>query len=118
MKKGAEVIRALMKNRLFDHLCDEGSSWLSSLRLYVHTTAILVEKDSASHESEDGVVTAKTNVTAWNPLRTTLTEDDVAPDDGFAAEFLDAKTLALAVATVFDGTLSFFMGHKKRVLKN
>jgi hypothetical protein len=117
-KKGAEVIRALMKNRLSDRLCRKGSCIRNRNRLDVHTTAILVEKDSASHESEDGVVTAKTDVTAWNPLRTTLAEDDVATDDGFAAEFLDAKTLALAVATVFDGTLSFFMGHKKRVLKN
>ena len=100
------------ENKLFDRLCHEGSGRLSN-RLDIHTTAILVEKDSASHESEDGVVTAKTDVTAWNPLRATLAEDDVATDDGFAAEFLDAKTLALAVATVFDGTLSFFMGHKK-----
>ena len=117
-KKGAEVIRALMKNKLFDRLCHKGSSWLGSNRLDVHTTAILVEKDSASHESEDGVVAAKTDIAAWNPLRATLAEDDVPTDDGFAAEFFDAKTLALAVATVFDGTLSFFMGHKKRELKN
>jgi hypothetical protein len=100
------------ENRLCDRLCLEGSS-LDSNRLDVHATTILVEEDFAVHESEDGVVTAKTDIAAWNPLRSALAEDDVACDDGFAAEFLDAKTLALAVATVFDGTLSFFMGHKK-----
>jgi hypothetical protein len=107
-KKGAEVIRALMENRLTDRLCWKSSS---SNRLDVHATTILVEEDFAVHESEDGVVTAKTDIATWNPLRSALAEDDVACDDGFAAEFLDAKTLALAVATVFDGTLSFFMGH-------
>jgi hypothetical protein len=117
-KKGAEVIRALMENRLADRLCWKGSCISNRNRLDVHTTAILVEEDFASDESEDGVITAKTDVAAWNPLCATLAEDDVATDDGFTAEFLDAKTLALAVATVFDGTLSFFMGHKKRELKN
>jgi len=116
-KKGAEVIRALNENKLTDRLCHKGSS-LDSHRLDVHATTILVEEDFAVHEGEDGVVTAKTDVAAWNPLRSALAEDDVACDDGFTAEFLDAKTLALAVATVFDGTLSFFMGHKKRELKN
>ena len=86
--------------------------------LNVHTTTIFVEKDFAVHQGEDGVVTAKTDIAAWNPFRSALAEDDVACDDGFAAEFFDAKTLALAVATVFDGTLSFFMGHKKWELKN
>jgi hypothetical protein len=110
-KKGAEVIRALMENRLTDRLCWKSSS--SGHWLDVHATTILVEEDFAVHESEDGMIAAKTDIAAWNPLRATLAEDDVATDDGFAAEFLDAKTLALAVATVFDGTLSFFMGHKK-----
>jgi hypothetical protein len=96
------------ENNLVECLCLKGSN-----RLDVHATTILVEEDFAVHESEDGVVTAKTDVAAWNPLRSALAEDDVACDDGFTAEFLDAKTLALAVATVFDGTLSFFMGHKK-----
>jgi hypothetical protein len=114
-KKGAEVIRALMKNKLFDRLCLKGSS---SNRLDIHATTVLVEKNLAVHEGEDGVVTTEAYVATRHPLGATLAEDDVACDDGFAAEFLDAKTLALAVATVFDGTLSFFMGHKKRVLKN
>jgi hypothetical protein len=115
-KKGAEVIRALEKNKLTDRLRWKSSS--SSNRLDVHATTIFVEEDFAVDESEDGMVTTKTDVAAWNPLRSALAEDDVACDDGFTAEFLDAKTLALAVATVFDGTLSFFMGHKKRELKN
>ena len=109
-KKGAEVIRALNENKLTDRLSWKSSS---SNRLDVHAATILVEEDFAVHESEDGMVTSKTDIAAWNPLRSALAEDDVACDDGFTAEFLDAKTLALAVATVFDGTLSFFMGHKK-----
>jgi len=58
------------------------------------------------------VILAEADIAAGDPLRATLAEDDVACDDGFTAEFLDAEALALAVATVFDGTLSFFMGHK------
>lgn len=83
----------------------------------VHTTTIFVEADIAIHKGENGVIPAKADIATRGPFGAALADDDVASNDGLAAEFLDAETLALAVATVFDGTLSFFMGHKGREVK-
>jgi len=90
-------------------------SCLKHCRIDVNAAAIFVETDVAIHKGENGVILAKADTAAWDPLGAALAEDDVASDDGFTAKFLDAQTLALAVSTVFDGTLSFFMGHESRV---
>jgi hypothetical protein len=79
----------------------------------VHTATIAVELHVAIHKSPDRVVTAEANIAAGLEFGSTLAENDVTGDDGFAAEFFNAETLANAVASVFDTALSFFMSHKK-----
>ncbi len=46
------------------------------------------------------MVGADADIGAWMPGRAALAHNDVAGDDSFAAEFLDAKTPSLGVAAV------------------
>jgi hypothetical protein len=79
----------------------------------VHTATITVKFHVAIHKSPDRVVTAEADIAAGLEFGSTLAEDDIPGDDGLAAEFFNAKTLADAIASVFDTALSFFMSHKK-----
>jgi hypothetical protein len=79
----------------------------------VHTATIAVKFYVAIHKCPDRVVTAEADIAAGLEFGSTLAEDDVTGDDGLATEFFNAKTLADAVASVFDTALSFFMSHKK-----
>jgi len=79
----------------------------------IHTAAIAVEFDMTIHKRPDRVITAEANIAAGLEFGSALAEDDVSGDDGLTAEFFNAKTLADAVASVFDTALSFFMSHKK-----
>jgi len=79
----------------------------------VHAATIAVKFHVAIHKSPDRVVTAEADIAAGLEFGSTLAENDITGDDGLAAEFFNAKTLADAVASVFDTALSFFMSHKK-----
>jgi hypothetical protein len=79
----------------------------------VHTATVAVELHVAVHKSPDRVVTAEADIAAGLEFGSTLAENDIPGDDGLAAKFFNAKTLADAVASVFDTALSFFMSHKK-----
>jgi hypothetical protein len=83
----------------------------NSRRINVHATTFAVEADSAVHEGEDGVVAAETDVLAGHELRAALADDDIAGDNRLAAEHFNAETLADAIASVLDGSLTFFMSH-------
>jgi len=80
-------------------------------RVNIYAAATLVEAHHPVHKGEDGVILAHTDVAPWNPLRAALADDDVSGDDGLAAEFFHAQALAATVATVFDTTLTFLVGH-------
>ena len=77
----------------------------------IHPTATVVKANFAVHEGEDGVVAAETDVLAGQELGAALADDDVAGDDGLAAEFLHAEAFAGAIAPVLDGSLTFLMSH-------
>lgn len=77
----------------------------------MHTTAVLVELDVAVRQGEQGPVPADADVHARVELGSALTDNDGAGADGFAAETLHAKTLALAVASVAYTSLTFLMCH-------
>ena len=68
--------------------------------LDVDPAATAIEFHAAIDEGEDGVIAAETDVAAGQELGAALADDDIAGDDGFAAEFLDAEALADAVAPV------------------
>jgi hypothetical protein len=86
--------------------------------VHIDATSTFVEAHLTVHQGVDGEVFAKSDVFARGPLGATLTADDVASHDDFRTKFFDAEAFALAVATVLDGTLSFFMSHEKISLKN
>ena len=79
---------------------------------YVDAAAFLIEEDIAISEGEKSMVSSHANIRTGMPLGAALANEDVASDDNLTAEFLYAKALAVGVASVFDGTLSFFMGPK------
>jgi hypothetical protein len=83
----------------------------------VHAAAFLVEEHAAIDESEERVVTTATDAKARMHFGAALADDDVSGDHGLAAEFFHAEALAAGIATVLDGTLSFFMGHKSGEMK-
>ena len=69
------------------------------------------ERHNAVLEGEQGVIAAHADVQASAEFRAALTNQDVACQDFFAAEFLDAEHFGLAVTTVSGRTYAFFVGH-------
>src|SRR3546814_10580142 len=61
---------------------------------------------------EQGVILAHADVLAGMHLGAALADDDIARNDGLAAELLDAEALGLGVATVARGAASFFVCHE------
>jgi hypothetical protein len=59
----------------------------------VDAAAFLIEVNFAFDEREDRVIASQTDVPTGAPLRTALANNDVAGDDSFATEFLDAQPL-------------------------
>jgi hypothetical protein len=58
------------------------------------------ESHLAVDQGEDRVVTAEADVVARIPLSASLTNQDVARDDGLAAELFDAQAPTFSVAAV------------------
>ena len=77
----------------------------------VYPAALAVKFHIAVNERPDRVVAPKSDIAARLKLRSTLPDNNVSGNHGFPAKFFDAQPFALAVATVFDTSLSFFMGH-------
>jgi hypothetical protein len=68
---------------------------------HVHAAlGFAMELNVAINEREYGVVAAEPNIGARLPAGAALANDDVASDDAFAAELLDAEAPAFGVATV------------------
>ncbi len=67
---------------------------------YRNAAAVPVELDLAVLQREQRKVPPHSDVFAGVKLGSSLPHDDVAGYDGLAAELLNAKALALAVATV------------------
>lgn len=77
----------------------------------IHAATVAVKADAALDERVDRVVTTESNVLAGLPLGAALAENDVAGDDVLTTEFLHAATLAVAVASILNTSLSFLMSH-------
>ena len=60
----------------------------------------LAEGDGAGDGCEDRVIPAEAHTLSGMHHRAALADDDVAGDDGFAAEVLDAETAARRIAAV------------------
>src|SRR5690606_18641084 len=83
----------------------------------VHPAVRPVKLHHAISQGEQREVAAHSDVAARMELGAALAHDDVATKHGLAAELLDAQPLAVAVATVLAGALSFLMGHGRRKLR-
>ena len=62
--------------------------------------AATAKRDSTVGQCKQRVVLAEADVGTRIDTRSALANDDVAGDDGFAAELLDAETSARGIATV------------------
>ena len=71
--------------RLFGSLCHHIYRYIFAAKFAV------VEHHAAFGKRKQGVVLANTHIAARIDLGAALTHDNVATDDGFAAEFLHAK---------------------------
>ena len=76
------------------------------------------ERNPSGDGGKDGVVLAHPDVSPGVELGAALADDDVASDDGFAAELLHAAILRVGVATVPRAALSLFVSHSVLCLKN
>ena len=63
------------------------------------TVASLVELHLPFGQREQGVISAHTDIVARVELRAPLAYQDVARNDRFAAKFLDAEALSVAIAS-------------------
>lgn len=86
-------------------------------RINVDAALLLVEANLTFYERVNRVITANSDVLAAVPLGTALANDDVARNHEFTAELLYAEALALTVASVLDGSLTFLVSHKRECLK-
>ncbi len=77
----------------------------------------LVELYGTVLEGEQRVVATHADVLAGVVACAALANDDVASDDFFATELLDAEALGVAIASVLTGSLSFFVSHFESELK-
>ena len=78
---------------------------------YVDSSAFAVEFYFAIDECEEGVVFALADTFAGVEAGAQLSDEDVSGDDLLAAEAFDAAALAIGIAAVAAGTLTFFMCH-------
>src|SRR5690606_23272617 len=93
-----------------------GTGLFRSFRNRVHryvgsAVGFACKRHGAGLGRKEGMVLAHADVDARMPLGAALTDDDVAGDDGFAAELLDAEALGFGIATVTRGTASFLVCH-------
>lgn len=80
-------------------------------RLNVDASAFLIEINVALNESKNRVVVAHANIAAWMPFGADLSDENVAWEDEFATELLDATSLGVRITTVTGRTLTFFVCH-------
>lgn len=83
----------------------------------IDASAVLVEHHGTVDQCEKGVISALADIATGSPFGAALPSKNVASDDSLTAEFFDAAPLAVRIATVSAGTLTFFMCHE-RTLSN
>jgi hypothetical protein len=77
----------------------------SSLLRWINTDeltrpAFVLKLDDTVDKSKQRIVLAATDVVAWFPLCAALAGYDVSTQHAFAAEFLEAQTLRIRIATI------------------
>ena len=62
---------------------------------HIDTTTLLIEEDVAISEGKKSVIPSHADVSTWVPLGAALANEDVAGDDNFTSEFLNAEALTV-----------------------
>lgn len=83
----------------------------SGFREDVHAAFCGIPFDAAIAQGEKGVVVADSDIVAGMEARSALADQNGSRGDGLAVIPLDAETLAVAVASVLTGSLTFLMCH-------
>jgi hypothetical protein len=79
--------------------------------LDIDAAAVFIEENPAVYQGEKSPIAPGADIFACDEFGTALTDEDAAGGDKLAAELLDAKPLADAVAAVAYAALAFFMCH-------
>ncbi len=74
----------------------------SRSRINVDPTPLAVETHGAIDQRKNRVVATEPDILAWQKLRSTLADDDVAGDHDLTAEFFHAEAFADAIASILD----------------
>lgn len=82
-----------------------------AVRHNVDAVAVLIERDFAIGEGEEGPIAAGADVLSGNEFGAALTDENAAGGDKFTAETFHAKPFADAIAPIADTALTFFMCH-------
>src|SRR5437868_6928808 len=80
-------------------------------RHHVDTATLAVERHHAGGQGEQGVVLAAADIPSGLIARAALADDDAAGQDGLPTVDLHAQPLAVRLAPVPAGTLTFLMCH-------
>ena len=73
------------------------------------TASLVLELDLTVDQSEEGVVGAHADVVAGMNSGASLSDDDIAGDNGLTVGLLNAKSLGLGITTVLGRTYAFLM---------
>ena len=72
-------------------------------------TSLVLELDLTVDQSEEGVVGTHTDVVAGMNSGASLSDDDIAGDNGLTVGLLNAKSLGLGITTVLGRTHALLM---------
>jgi hypothetical protein len=84
----------------------------------MHAATMLVELHVAFGQSVESPVAADSDIHASVKFGTPLPDDDSPRADRFAAKPFNTESLSVAVSSVSDASLTFFMRHMFAPLKN
>src|SRR5262249_23419836 len=86
-------------------------------RIYIHSSAVAIETHAPVNQSENRVITSKSDVLSRQKFCPPLTHNDVAGHNRLTAEFFHTEPFADAFAPVLNAALSFFMSHNGGCLR-
>jgi hypothetical protein len=91
--------------------CRRGSE-----RVHVYPPPTAIKPNRAVQQCKNCVVAAQADVFPGQKFCPSLTDNDVAGHNHFAAEFFDTEPLADAVAAILNAALSFFVSHWRSLM--
>jgi hypothetical protein len=81
----------------------------------IYAPTFLIEAYNTVHQSEDGVIPTKADISARQKFCSTLTDNNIARDDLLTAKLLDAQALTNAITPVLNASLTLLMRHRLKI---